>query len=133
LSGQHIEDLGDQGGVCGALPGVALKQLRGGSERERQEHAIGFGEFEGILEGAGGGRLIAERIPCDRLEHESLAHPGDVPQRDGAVEDGCEQVSRGLRIILGEPERRRRDAHLAAFPLLLVQLGESVLGPLHLA
>ena len=41
--GEQAEDVADQGGVRGALPGVALKEIRGGAQQENCQRAVGFG------------------------------------------------------------------------------------------
>jgi len=67
VPGQQAEDLGDQGGVRGALAGAALEQVRRGIQQEPQQRTIGFGQVERALDGAGGGGRVAERVPGDRL------------------------------------------------------------------
>jgi hypothetical protein len=58
----------DQGGVGGALPGVAFKQLRYWVQQERQEQPIRLGEIEPSLEGASGRLPLTERVLSARLE-----------------------------------------------------------------
>jgi hypothetical protein len=58
--------------VRGALPGLALEQPRCGVQQKPQERPVGFGEIERALESAAGGVRVAERVPGDRLQQESL-------------------------------------------------------------
>lgn|GEM_PF-2628230 len=44
-------------------------------KEERQEHALGLGEIERVLEGALGGTGVAERFARDRLEQEGVDRP----------------------------------------------------------
>jgi len=53
-------------------------------------------------------------------------HPGGPG--DWAVQDGHERIGRRPRVAGGQSQRRRCDAHLCAGPLVLVQLGEHLLG-----
>ena len=74
----------------GAVPGMALEQARRGLEQEQQERAVGLGQIERALQGALGGARVAERVPGDRLQQESLEParpaelPGAEPSRTGA-------------------------------------------------
>jgi hypothetical protein len=76
VAGQQVADLRQQGGVRGALPGVPLEQVRRGVQQEPQQRPVGFGEIERALEGVSGGGPVAERVPGDRLQQESLGQPG---------------------------------------------------------
>ena len=67
MSSEEVEDLGDQGGVRGALPGLALEQARRGVQQEPQERAIGFGQVQRPLHGAPGGGRVAQCVPGDQL------------------------------------------------------------------
>jgi len=72
LAGQQAEDVGDQGGVGGALPGMALKQTRRGIQQEQEQRAVGFGQIERALQGTPGGSRVAERVLGDRLQQKSV-------------------------------------------------------------
>ncbi len=91
-----------------AVPGMALEQPGGGVEEEGQEQGVGFGEVEGVLEGASGGDLVAERVARDRLQQERPDRPCAVILRygGGAVEDGRERGGCCLRVVLCEPPHR---------------------------
>jgi hypothetical protein len=129
--GEQAQDAGDLDGVRGALPGVALEQLRRRVDEERQEHAVELGEIEGALEGAPGGGRVAERVAGDRLQQECSHHPGrmDPDSGDRAVDDGRERGGRRLRVVLGEPQRRQGGAHFCALALVLVQPYEGGFDP----
>ena len=64
----QIHDPGDQGGVRGALPGVALEQAPRWVQQEPQQRTLGFGQVERLLQGTPGGGWVAQRVPRDRLE-----------------------------------------------------------------
>jgi len=49
VAGLQVHDPGDQGGVCGALPGVALEQGRRWVQQEPQQRTLGFGLVERLL------------------------------------------------------------------------------------
>ena len=72
VPGQQVQDLGDQGGVRGALPGLALEQVRCRVQQEPQQRAVGLGQIQRALQGAPGGGRVAERVPGDRLQQERL-------------------------------------------------------------
>ena len=112
---------------------MPLEQRRGGIQEERQEYAVGFGDIQRPFQGTSGGGLVAQRVagPClqqQRRHHPHLADPGDR-----AVQDGRERVSGRLRVVRGQSQRRHCGAHLCAGPLVLAQLGESLLGASGLA
>jgi len=52
VPGEQALDLGDQGGVDRAVPGVALEQARRGVQQENCQRAVGFGEVERAFQGA---------------------------------------------------------------------------------
>jgi hypothetical protein len=56
---EQVQDLGDQGGVSGAVPAMPLEQRRGGIQEERQEYAGGLGDIQRPLQDASGGALVA--------------------------------------------------------------------------
>ena len=60
--------------------------------------------------------------------------PGQVRQntRDGAVEDRRERGGRGVRVVLSEPQRRHRNAHLPTFAVLFAEFRQGLLGTLGL-
>ena len=120
-SGQQAADLGDQGGVRGAVPGLALEQRRAGVQQERQERAVGLGEIERALQGAVGGAGVAERVPGDRRQQVRLNVPGRArpPERSlpgparaqrspGSDRLGEPQASRSMRISAFAISRRPR-------------------------
>jgi hypothetical protein len=79
-------DLGDQGGMGGAVLGVAVEQARRGMQQERQQQAVGFGQVQRAFQSAVGGAGVAERIPGDRLQQVRLGQlvlPGPGPSRPG--------------------------------------------------
>ena len=117
----------------GAVPGVALEQPRSRLEQERHQRAVGLGHIQCPLHGASGGGRVAECLPGDRLQHEGLSQPEPPGNGSGALEDRRQRSGRRARVILGEPQRRRGDADLPAFAVLLVEAGENPLGTLQLA
>jgi|HubBroStandDraft_1064217.scaffolds.fasta_scaffold13118_2 hypothetical protein len=130
-SGQQADDLGDQGGVGGALPELALDQVRRRVQQERQQPAVRFGKVECALEGAPGSAGIPKRVLGDRLTHESMNQPGRPAQGNGAVQYRCERGGRRARIAAGEPQPRSGHAHLPA--VAVVKAGEDLLSPFGLA
>ena len=117
----------------GALPGVALVQTRRGMHQEPHERPVGFGQIERALKGAAGRGLVAERVPGDRLQQESLNQPGPPAHSDGAVHDRRARPGRRVRVVPGEPQRRGGDAHLPAVAVTLAESGQNLLGGLGLA
>ena len=109
-------------GARGALPGMALEQLRRRVDAESHEHTVGPGEIEHPLQGAPGGGRVAERVACRRLQQQSRHHRERLGP-DGAVDDGRERGSRRLRIVLGKPQRRQGGACLWVPALVFVQRG----------
>src|SRR5262249_59051088 len=87
LADQEAEDLGDQGGVGGDVPGVALEQARRGVQQEQRERGVRFGEVERAFQGMPGGGRVAERVPGDRLKQESASQPNPWEYRGSAVKD----------------------------------------------
>lgn len=55
--------VGAQGGVRGALPGMALKQSRRRADEGGEEHAAGPGEIQGPPDGVPGGSGVAGHPP----------------------------------------------------------------------
>ncbi len=110
---------------------MALQQAGRGSNEKREQQAFWLGQIESALEGTPGGARVGERVARDRVEQESLNHPKlGVRQGNGAVDDGRQRDDCRFRIVLGEPQRRHRDAHLSAFTLFRVHTGEDLLGVL---
>ena len=118
---KQAEDLGDQGRVLGAVPGVALEQPRSRVDEEREQYKVGCGQVQRALQGACGGGRVAERIPGHRLQQGSRHEPYRVSP-DGTVHDGRERGRRALRVVLGQPEQRDDVAYLGAPALACVQL-----------
>ena len=80
------QDLGDQGGVSGARPAVAIEQPRRGVKQEREKQPFRLGEIEGALQSAPGGARVTERVAGDRFEQPSLNLPEmGVQQGRGAA------------------------------------------------
>jgi hypothetical protein len=79
LTGQKVQKAGDQGGVRGALPGVAPEQLRRGKQQERQQRPVDLGEIQRSLDRASSGGGVAEGVA-----------------RDGVQQEGPEPPSRGV-------------------------------------
>ena len=102
-------------------------------DEERIEQEIGLGGIESALECLPGGGRVTERVLGDRLQQESLDQPGRPAHRSGAVQDRREHGHGRVRVLLREPEPRRRDAHLPAAAILLAQFGEGLLGALDVA
>jgi hypothetical protein len=120
--------------VCGPEPTVAFEQFRRAIDQEREQQAFRLGQIEGALEGTPGGARVAERVAGDRVEQESLNLPKvRARHRRRTVEDGRQSGDRRVRVVLGEPQRRRGDAHLATVALRTVHLGQELLDPLRLA
>ena len=71
---------------------------------------------------------VAERVPGDRLQQESLVLQGPIGYRSGAVQDRRERGGRRVRVVLGEPQRRRGDADIPTVAVLVAEVGEDLLG-----
>jgi hypothetical protein len=126
--GQQVEDLGQQRGVRGALPGVALEHARCRVQQEPQERAVGFGQIQRSLHSPVGRGLVTERIPSNGLQQEGLNCPGSPADSGGAVQDRLERHGRRVRIVLGEPQRRGGDTHLATVAVGVADVGKNLLG-----
>jgi hypothetical protein len=112
----------------GALPGVALKQLRRRVQQEREEQAIRLGEIEPSLEGTSGRLPLTERVPGARLQQESRDQPHLMRSRGRAVEDGRERGGRRSRVVLSEPQRRHGGADTRPFAFGFGRLGQGGIG-----
>src|SRR6476646_11198088 len=112
----------------GALPGVALKQLRHWVQQEREEQAIGLGEIERSLEGVSGRLPLAERVPGARLQQQSRDLPYLMGSRGRAVQNGRERGGRRSRVVLGEPQRRHGGADIWPFAFGFGCLGQGGIG-----
>ena len=97
-------------------------------QQERQDRAVGLGDIQRPLQGTPGGVGVAEGILRGRLQDKGLAQRGPAGYRGGAVEDGLKGEGRGPRVALGQPQRGQRGAHLPGFALLVIELGEDLLG-----
>jgi hypothetical protein len=73
------------------------------------------------------------RIPGDRLQQEGLDQPGSPAGPDGAVQHRPEHHRRRVRIVLGQPQHRAGDAHLAPVAVPFAQVGKGLRGRLGLA
>ena len=118
----------------GAVPGLALQQARSGIQQERGQVAAALGQVQGALEGGVGGIGVAERVPGERLQHVGPGPPeSPVVLRIGALLDRGERGERGLRVVLGQRQRRGGDAEFPAVAVLLGEPGQELPGPLGLA
>jgi hypothetical protein len=132
VSREQAEDVGDQGGVRGALPGLALEQARRRVQQEHDQDAVGSGHVERALQGAPGGGRVAERVAGDRLQQEGLTQRGRPAYRRGAVENRRNSRDRCARVALRQPQRRQADAHLPQVAVLVAECGQGLLGALGL-
>ena len=132
-SGEQAADLHEQRGVRGAVPGVALEEARRGMEQERPERAVGLRQVQRALEGAPGGGRVAERVPGDRLQQESLSQPGPPRDGSGAVQDRREGGGGRVRVVLGEPQRRGGNADLPVTAARFAEVGQDLPGAFGLA
>jgi hypothetical protein len=101
----ETDSSGDQGGVRGALPGLALEQARRWVQQEPQQRTLGFGQVERLLQGAPGGGWVAQRVPRDRLELERLNQPGPPAHGGGFIQHRRERHGRRVRVVLSEPQQ----------------------------
>jgi hypothetical protein len=128
MPGQHAVDLGDQGGVGGAVPGPALEQARCGNQQEGQHQTVRLGQVQRALQGTVGGVELAERIPGNRLQHVRQRQPVWPDKRSRARHDRGERGGRGARVVEGEPQRRLGDAALGALAVGVAQPGQQLPG-----
>jgi hypothetical protein len=127
-SGEQAADLGDQGGVAGAVPGVTLQQALGGIQQERGQVAAALGQVQCALDGGVGGIRVTERVPGDRLQHVGPGQPGSpVVLGNRVFLDRGERGERGLRVAVGESQFRGGDADLPALAVLLAEPGQELL------
>src|SRR6185312_1362776 len=83
---KQAEDLGGQGRVLGAVPGVTLEQRLSRMDEEREEHEVGLGQVQRTLYCAPGSARVAERVARDRLQQGSRHYP-DRMGSDGAIQE----------------------------------------------
>jgi hypothetical protein len=119
------QDLGDEGGVRGAAPGMALKQFRRRMEEEGHEQAVGLGEIQSPLKSTPGGGRIAEQAPRDRLQQERFHLQDRSARRGGASDSRPKRYARRLRIVAGQSQRCGDRAHERGIALLVVHLGQN--------
>ena len=112
----------------GALPDMAVKQLRRRVQQEREEQAIRLGEIEPSLEGTSGRLPLTERVPGARLQQESRDQPHLMGSRGRAVEDRRQRGGRRSRVVLGEPQRGHSGADTWPFALGFGRLGQGGIG-----
>ena len=118
----------------GAVPGMTLQQARSGIQQERGQIAAGLGQVQGALQGGIGGIPVTERLPGQRLQHVGPGRPeSPVDLGIGVLLDRGERGEGGLRVALGQPQRRGGDADRVAFAVLLAEPGQKLPGPLGLA
>ena len=110
------------------MPGIALEQARRGVQQEQRQEAVGFRKVKRPFQGPPGGSRVAERVPGHRLEQKRLSQPARPVHGSGAVQDRRERGGRRGRLVQGEPQRRRGNPHLPAFPVLFFQAGEGRTG-----
>jgi hypothetical protein len=130
--GDQAEDLGDQRGVGGAVPGVALEQGGRGTPQEIPDRPFGLGQIERPLQGLLGRSLVAERVPDDRLQQERRDLPARPDEGSGTVQDRFQREGRGARVALGEPQRCGGNSDFPAFAVVFAESGEGLLGALGL-
>ncbi len=116
----------------GALAGLALEQAWRRVEKEEPDRAAGLGQVQCVFHGQVGGSRVAERVPGDRLEGESVNQPDPPEHRSRAVQDRPERRGRRVRVVLGEAQCRCGRADFAAFSVVFTQVGEDPLGVLGL-
>ena len=105
-------------------------------QQERGQQCAGLGQVQRALQRGSGGAAVAERVPGDCFQQESLGSPRTLEQANEggcAVDDGGERGGRRLRVIPGEPQRRNGHAHLSAFTFPVPQFGEGIAGVLRFA
>jgi len=119
--------------MSGAVPAMPLEQRRGGIQEERQEYAGGLGDIQRPLQGTSGGGLVAQRVAGSCRQQQRRHHPHLADPGERAVQDGRERISRRLRVVRGQSQRRHCGPHLRAGSLVLAQFGESLLGASGLA
>ena len=124
--GELAQDVGAQGGVRGALPGMALKKSRRRVDEGGEEHAVGLGQIQGPLDGALGGSGAAEQVAGDRLQQESFHQPDGMACPDGAGDDGRERAT--VAACGSSPANRSAAMTVRmtrGMALLVVHLGQS--------
>jgi hypothetical protein len=121
---EQAQDVGDEGAVRGAVPGLALEQLRRRMEEERHEQAVGLGEIQSQLKIALGGGRVAEHAPRDRLQQERFHLQDRRTGRDGASDSRPERYGRRLRIVAGQSQHCSNDTHECGIALLVAHLGQ---------
>ena len=112
---------------------MALDKAWRGVQQEQRERAVGLGEAERAFQGPVGGALVAERVPGDRLQQESVSQPNPWEYRGSAVKDRRERGDRRVRVVLGEPQHRGGDARLPVLAVLVAEFGKGLLGALGVA
>jgi hypothetical protein len=125
---QGVDDLPDQRGVRGALPGMAFQQLGRRVQQEREEQPVGLGEVERSLEGASGRLSLTARVLSARLQQEGRDQPSLMGSSSRPVEQGRERGGRRSRVVLGEPQRRHSGAHTRPVAFLFGRLGQGGVG-----
>jgi hypothetical protein len=85
------------------MPGMALQQTRRGVQQERQERTVGLGHVQRAFHSTADGALVAEGIPGDRFQQDSLSQPSPPAHPGGAGHDRRERGGRRLRVVLCEP------------------------------
>jgi hypothetical protein len=113
---------------------MTLQQARGGIQQVRGQVAAALGQVQGALQGGISGIGVTEGIPGDRLQRVGPGPPeSPVVLGNAMLLDGGKRGERGLRVALGQPQRRGRDAEFPAVAVLLAEPGQELPGPLDLA
>jgi hypothetical protein len=122
--GEQAQDVGDEGAVGGAVPGMALEQIRLRVEEERHDQAVGLSEIQSPLKCMLGGGRVAEHTPRDRLQQKGFHLQDRSTRRGGASDSRPKRYGRRLRIVAGQAQHRSNDAHECGIALLVVHLGQ---------
>src|SRR6516164_6453410 len=102
-------------------------------QQEWRQRAAGLGQVQRALQGAPCGGRVAERVPGDRLQQESVRQPGLRGYVNRALQDRRKRGGRRVRVVLAEPQRRCGDAYLARLAVLIAEAHEDLLGTLGFA
>lgn len=117
----------------GAEPGLAFQEALRGMQQEGQQPAAGLGQIQRPPQSPVCCVLITECAPADRLNQERLNQPGQPHIGRRAIQDRAERGGRRARVVTGEQQRGRGDAHIPAFALWFFHAGQGLLGALRAA
>ena len=112
-SGEQVEDRREQGGVRGAVPGMAFQQLPDGSEHERQDDPVPLRELERALDRRLRAGPVAEPVPSGSVEQQRMdGRPAPVERlRRAARSSGPAGPARLAGLPSRQLERRRGEPH----------------------